>query len=162
MHARLRRAYVGLMAPTILVAVDGSDASLHAVTAGLSLLSADARVVLVTVVEASDPTLVTGAGMAGGVMSAEELEQIDAAQVAAGRADVETARATLAHADAESLVAHGAPGPTLCDLARERSAVAIVMGSRGRGGIKRALLGSVSDYVVRNAPCPVVITGPAE
>jgi nucleotide-binding universal stress UspA family protein len=36
------------------------------------------------------------------------------------------------------------------------------MGSRGRGGIKRALLGSVSDFVVRNASCPVVITGPAE
>jgi nucleotide-binding universal stress UspA family protein len=36
------------------------------------------------------------------------------------------------------------------------------MGSRGRGGIKRALLGSVSDYVVRNARCPVVVTGPSE
>jgi nucleotide-binding universal stress UspA family protein len=34
------------------------------------------------------------------------------------------------------------------------------MGSRGRGGIKRALLGSVSDHVVRNAPCPVVIARP--
>jgi len=32
------------------------------------------------------------------------------------------------------------------------------MGSRGRGGVKRALLGSVSDYVTRNAPCSVVIT----
>jgi nucleotide-binding universal stress UspA family protein len=35
------------------------------------------------------------------------------------------------------------------------------MGSRGRGGIKRALLGSVSDYVVRNAHCSVVITRPS-
>jgi nucleotide-binding universal stress UspA family protein len=32
-------------------------------------------------------------------------------------------------------------------------------GSRGRGGLTRALLGSVSDYIVRNAPCPVVVTG---
>jgi nucleotide-binding universal stress UspA family protein len=37
-------------------------------------------------------------------------------------------------------------------------AVAIVVGSRGRGGLKRAFLGSVSDYVVRNAPCSVVVT----
>jgi nucleotide-binding universal stress UspA family protein len=34
----------------------------------------------------------------------------------------------------------------------------VVVGSRGRGGIRRALLGSVSDYVVRNAPCSVVVT----
>jgi nucleotide-binding universal stress UspA family protein len=34
-----------------------------------------------------------------------------------------------------------------------------VIGTRGRGDIKRALLGSVSDYLVRNAPCPVVVVG---
>ena len=33
----------------------------------------------------------------------------------------------------------------------------IVMGSRGRGGIRRALMGSVSDSVVRHAPCPVLV-----
>ena len=37
--------------------------------------------------------------------------------------------------------------------------LAIVRGSRGRGGLRRAVLGSVSDHVVRNAPCPVVVTG---
>jgi nucleotide-binding universal stress UspA family protein len=31
------------------------------------------------------------------------------------------------------------------------------MGSRGRGRIRRALMGSVSDSVVRHAPCPVTI-----
>jgi nucleotide-binding universal stress UspA family protein len=33
----------------------------------------------------------------------------------------------------------------------------IVIGSRGRGGIRRALMGSVSDSVVRHAHCPVMI-----
>jgi nucleotide-binding universal stress UspA family protein len=46
----------------------------------------------------------------------------------------------------------------VCELAQEVHAEAIVVGSRGRGGIKRAFLGSVSDYVVRNAPCSVVVT----
>jgi nucleotide-binding universal stress UspA family protein len=31
------------------------------------------------------------------------------------------------------------------------------MGSRGHGGIRRALLGSVSDPVVRHAHCPVLV-----
>jgi nucleotide-binding universal stress UspA family protein len=42
-------------------------------------------------------------------------------------------------------------------VAEELGAGLIVMGSRGRGGIRRALLGSVSDAVVRHAHCPVTI-----
>jgi nucleotide-binding universal stress UspA family protein len=59
---------------------------------------------------------------------------------------------------AEVLILEGVAGPALCKLARDAEAAAIVVGSRGRGGIKRAFLGSVSDYVVRNAPCSVVVT----
>ena len=33
----------------------------------------------------------------------------------------------------------------------------IVLGSRGLGGVKRALMGSVSDSVVRHAHCPVLV-----
>jgi nucleotide-binding universal stress UspA family protein len=42
-------------------------------------------------------------------------------------------------------------------LADELGVGLIVMGSRGRGGIRRALMGSVSDSVVRHAHCPVLI-----
>jgi len=42
-------------------------------------------------------------------------------------------------------------------LARELKADMIVMGCRGRGGIRRAIEGSVSDAVVRQAPCPVLV-----
>ena len=42
-------------------------------------------------------------------------------------------------------------------LADELPAGLIVMGSRGHGGIRRALMGSVSDSVVRHAHCPVLI-----
>lgn len=42
-------------------------------------------------------------------------------------------------------------------LAEEIGAGLIVMGSRGLGGIRRALMGSVSDSVVRHAHCPVMI-----
>jgi nucleotide-binding universal stress UspA family protein len=141
----------------VIVAIDGSDAAIDAARAALALLQSG-PVVIATVVEPSDPTLVSGAGLAGGVMTEDELEAEVAAREAEGRRDVDAAAAALAVDGAETVVVPGDPGAALCDLAASRSASAIVMGSRGRGGIKRALLGSVSDFVVRNAPCPVIIS----
>lgn len=45
----------------------------------------------------------------------------------------------------------------IVNLADEIGAGLIVMGSRGLGGIRRALMGSVSDSVVRHAHCPVMV-----
>jgi nucleotide-binding universal stress UspA family protein len=45
-------------------------------------------------------------------------------------------------------------------LAEELGADLIVMGSRGLGGVRRALMGSVSDSVVRHAHCPVLVVRP--
>ena len=45
----------------------------------------------------------------------------------------------------------------IVSLAEEIEAGLIVMGSRGLGGIRRALMGSVSDSVVRHAHCPVLV-----
>ncbi len=45
----------------------------------------------------------------------------------------------------------------IVSLADEIGAGLIVVGSRGLGGIKRALMGSVSDSVVRHAHCPVLV-----
>ena len=42
-------------------------------------------------------------------------------------------------------------------LAEELGAGLIVMGGRGLGGMKRASMGSVSDFVARNARCPVLV-----
>ena len=47
-------------------------------------------------------------------------------------------------------------------LAEEIDAGLIVIGSRGFGGLKRALLGNVADSVVRHAHCPVLVVRPTQ
>jgi len=58
---------------------------------------------------------------------------------------------------AEAHLLRGEPDKEIVHLSEELGAGLIVMGSRGLGGIRRALMGSVSDSVVRHAHCPVLI-----
>lgn len=51
----------------------------------------------------------------------------------------------------------GKAAAEIVDLAEELGAGLVVVGSRGLGGIRRALMGSVSDAVVRHAHCPVLV-----
>jgi nucleotide-binding universal stress UspA family protein len=50
----------------------------------------------------------------------------------------------------------GVPYAEIVELATNERADLVVLGTHGRGGINRALLGSVADRVVRLAPCPVL------
>jgi nucleotide-binding universal stress UspA family protein len=54
----------------------------------------------------------------------------------------------------------GAVDLEIVALAEELGADLIVIGSRGLGGVRRALMGSVSDSVVRHAHCPVLVVRP--
>ena len=115
--------------------------------------------IVVTAMNEPDPSMLTGTGFAGGVVSPDEFEtMVEAADTGAHEILTTTAQA-LGLEGAESHVLRGEPGVAICQFAADVSASAIVMGSRGRGGLKRAVLGSVSDYVVRNAPCTVLVTG---
>lgn len=142
----------------VLLCTDGSDAAVAALRAGLARVAADADVVLVTVVDPPHPMMVTGGGHAGGVMTPEELAEQAAVARATGEQQLEQARRELDLTGAPGRVLEGAAGPAICRHADEVGARGIVMGSRGRGGLRRAVLGSVSDHVVRRAPCPVVVT----
>jgi nucleotide-binding universal stress UspA family protein len=146
---------------TVLLCTDGSELAREALAAGLAVLGPAERVVLATVTEPLDPMLVTGTGIAGGVVSPDEFDRIAGSRDAEARNALEETQSALGLTDAEVVTLDGAPGSAICDFASSLPASVIVMGSRGRGGLRRAVLGSVSDHVVRNAPCPVVITGPA-
>ena len=55
------------------------------------------------------------------------------------------------------LVWEGEPGPAIVEAAEAEGADLIVVGTHGRNRVERVVLGSVSDHVVRTAPCPVLI-----
>jgi nucleotide-binding universal stress UspA family protein len=142
---------------TIVLGTDGSELANKAASAGLAILREAGTVLVVTVVDGTDPSLVDdGSGHAGPSMQPEEFASMRDRLIAAGRDIVDDSARELG-GGVETRVLEGSPGAALCDLAREVSAAAIVMGSRGRGGLRRAVLGSVSDYVVRHAPCPVLV-----
>ena len=56
----------------------------------------------------------------------------------------------------ETGIREGNPSGEIVDYAREFDCDAVVMGTHGRGGIDRLLLGSVAGRVVRAAPVPVI------
>jgi nucleotide-binding universal stress UspA family protein len=58
---------------------------------------------------------------------------------------------------AEAHLRLGRPDDQIVWVAEELGAGVIVMGSRGHGGVRRALMGSVSDSVIRHAHCPVLV-----
>lgn len=149
------------MTSLAMLCTDGSELATQALRAGLHVLAPADRTVVVTVMERVDVSLVTGvSGFGGGVMNQEQFEDHVAAQRGAADQIVRETVSELQLEDAETMVVEGDPGPALVALAGELPATVIVVGSRGRGGLKRAVLGSVSDHLVRNAPCPILVTGP--
>ncbi len=143
----------------VLVCIDGSDHSLAAARAGLALVADTHPVLVAMVADEVDPMLLTGTGMASG-LPPEQYQALHEEAAERASTEVRAAAEALGLDPAATRVLTGGAGVAICDLAAEVGAAAVVMGSRGRSGVKRAILGSVSDHVVRHAPCTVVITGP--
>ena len=72
------------------------------------------------------------------------------------RSMVEGARRYGASASAKVLIRLSPVGDIILDAARSANIELIVMGTHGRSGVKRLLLGSVAEHVLRHADCPVV------
>lgn len=58
---------------------------------------------------------------------------------------------------ADYVIYEGFPEECILDYAKRQDADIIIMGSHGRRGLKRMILGSVAEHVVRRAPCPVLV-----
>ena len=93
-----------------------------------------------------------------GFINVQSASEIEAAARKWATASLEDC---IAKARGEGLTARaalrtGVPHQEIVGLARDERADLIVIGTHGRGGMDRVLLGSVADRVVRLAPCPVL------
>jgi len=146
------------MTARILIGTDGSEDALAAARRGLDVLASNAAVHLVCVAE--PPAIVHDgleSGFAGGIATPEEIDFAWVGAIGDATAALERTADAVGPATFEMQVERGDPGPVLCELAEALSADVVVVGSRGRGALRRVLLGSVSSYVVHNAPCPVLV-----
>ncbi len=136
----------------ILVTVDGSEAALDAVRHALSLRREGLQTgfVLATVQE---PTYVYEMILAP---DAEVLERVSGA---VGARALEGAEALFNAAECpfEREIGSGDPAQTLLEIAARYGCALIIMGARGRGALRSASLGSVSQAVLHLSPLPVTI-----
>lgn len=139
----------------ILVAFDGSEQSMLAVrwAARIQRLMPGVECVALAVVSFTGEEAAFLGASAGAIEQAREKlqEKLQAAVREAFPGRIQSCGVVLREGD---------PGREILKYTAENAVTHIVLGSRGLGGIKGALLGSVSSRVLREATCPVTVINP--
>jgi nucleotide-binding universal stress UspA family protein len=136
----------------ILLPVDGSEASLEAVRQALRMVRDGLQASLVLANVQEPATLYE-------MLRAHDAEVIEQVSAQAGMHLLEPAQALLREAGVpyEIEVASGDPAHTLIDILENFGCDLVVMGARGQGTLRSAMLGSVSHEVLHAAPVPVMV-----
>jgi nucleotide-binding universal stress UspA family protein len=145
----------------ILLATDGSEDAAFAARTAVNLANKTGSELHVVYVEEVPRRLSTSESSSlEGMIDPEFEEQMRQHAQAAASQLLEEQVQKIKEAGGEIAQAHprfGRPHADIVHLAEELDAGIVVVGSRGEGGVRRALLGSVSDSVVRHAHCPVMV-----
>jgi nucleotide-binding universal stress UspA family protein len=133
----------------ILIGIDDSEAALKGARTAQPIVKAyEAQVVLLYVVR---PVILPGD--APWIPS----DEINAAELKHAERVLEQAAKDLGWPEAERLVKVGTAAETLEDVADQIDASLIVVGSTGKGAVKRLLLGSTADRLVHISSRPVLV-----
>jgi len=136
----------------IVIATDGSAGSYVAVEQGVWLAKMlDAQATFVSVARAPFPAL--------GEPYYQRALSADLARARAAIADAIFA-AEERHVPYETEILEGSPSEKILEVAKAHGAELIVIGSRGRGAVTGAVLGSVSSEVVHRSDRPVLVARP--
>lgn len=141
----------------ILCPTDLSESSLRPLMYAAALARwYDARLTVLHVVPTFDPISVRSPTLDGAVQMIYPVPREEILSELRRVVDAAGARSIDAHLAAEA----GDPFRTIVDRALTIPADLIVMGTHGRGGFERFMIGSVAEKVLRKAPCPVLMVPP--
>jgi nucleotide-binding universal stress UspA family protein len=134
--------------PRVMAAIDGSVCSARALQVASRLsITIGAQIGLVHVL---NPKLTMG--------SCVPTDQMWSILRREGQELLDTAAASIpAHPHPWRFLRQGQPAKEIIVSACEWSVALLVLGTHGRSGITRLLLGSTAESVLRHAPCPVVV-----
>lgn len=135
----------------VLIPLDRSEQSDRALTHAIDEIP-DVRMTILSVIDPSSGYS-TGAGTPGAAEVWYKTEKQRTETL------LSNARQTAAAADipVETVTETGRPAPTIVEYAETHDIDQIIMGSHGRQGVSRLLLGSVAESVVRRSPVPVTV-----
>ncbi|QLD86065.1 universal stress protein [Natronomonas halophila] len=142
----------------ILVPTDGSDTAENAVEHALDIAEKyDAEVHALYVVDTDSMSLTLG----GEQLDRIEQGQFDEMEEVKGKADAATGYVADGAAsrglDAVEHISAGKPHDQIANYAEHNDIDLVVMGSHGRSGVKRAILGSVTERTLRSTHVPVLV-----
>ena len=138
----------------VVVGVDGSDLSVEAT--GYAFAQASDRELGLTVLHAWDAAFFTSTVALSALV--ETWDDLEAEQETITSAAIAEWVAKYPHVDVRTDVVQGRPSDIL--VGASDGAEMVVVGSRGRGGFRGLLLGSVSRSVIHRARCPVAVIRP--
>jgi nucleotide-binding universal stress UspA family protein len=145
----------------VVLAIDGSEEASRAAEAAVELCEkTGSELHVVHVGEDFYLTAVSDLDMVAQIRFAQDYAESEAnfEQIAREVLDAEVEKVEAAGGTvAQAHLRVGRADAEIVDLAEEIEAGLVVLGSRGLGGVKRALMGSVSYSVVRHAHCPVLV-----
>ena len=156
---------MGIFPTRILLATDGSEDAAHATQAAAELseetgselhvvyVGEDAYSATLVYPDDYDPEVVRWQDPTHVEQVQRQFEQMSRRVLDTEVNKVRAAGGTVAQAHLRT----GTAAAEITELAEKLGAGLVVVGSRGLGGIKRALMGSVSGSVVRHAHCPVLV-----
>ena len=147
----------------ILIAYDGSGSARHAIEHAARLFQGRSAVVLTVWTSVREAAGAARAALPADVIS-EAVRNLDTAteREASETAEqgAELARSLGLSTSATTVLADPSVAGSIVRAAEQAQAAAVVVGSRGRSGLKSALLGSVSNAVVHACRRPVVVVHP--